>query len=416
MLFVLNFLRIQGQNPSSELAPDALILQEPDFFNRASVEYKNGQLFLKNDTENFGIQLISKGSIILQNDDLTGRMFLHDDGSFQLGVSSNSFGKIGKLDIYHSSNAASPHLNLVETAVNASSRLTFLNDNTPAVNWTLAARFQPEDEKFGMYLSGEERLLYSEADSTWSFLGNLSFDGTSLVLNHDGHHDGAEIRLKNSNGDQRVSILATPTVENPGGWVALHNSQNERTVVLQADDDDDGAKLVMSKGDGITKLILDADYENTGFSRVQTDELQLTGGSDFAEGFEVRSAIVLEPGMLVSIDPTTEGGLTISRQQYDRTVAGVISGAKGIRPGMVMGQSGTVADGRHPVALAGRVYVQATEQNGRIRPGDLLTTSDEPGKAMRASLEGGRAFGAIVGKAISSMDDDGFVLVLVNLN
>jgi hypothetical protein len=54
-------------------------------------------------------------------------------------------------------------------------------------------------------------------------------------------------------------------------------------------------------------------------------------------------------------------------------------------------------------------------QGGRIRPGDLLTTSDHAGLAMRAG-DPARANGAILGKAMSSLDaGTGLVLVLVNL-
>jgi hypothetical protein len=79
-----------------------------------------------------------------------------------------------------------------------------------------------------------------------------------------------------------------------------------------------------------------------------------------------------------------------------------------------MGQEGTL-DGDISVAIAGRVYVRATSSNGAIRPGDLLTSSDRPGIAMKAT-DPARSMGAVIGKAISSLEDgDGLVLTLVNL-
>jgi hypothetical protein len=53
-----------------------------------------------------------------------------------------------------------------------------------------------------------------------------------------------------------------------------------------------------------------------------------------------------EPGLIVSIDPEHPGKLVPSALQYDKRVAGVISGAGGVRPGMLMGQRGSVADGQ----------------------------------------------------------------------
>ena len=52
---------------------------------------------------------------------------------------------------------------------------------------------------------------------------------------------------------------------------------------------------------------------------------------------------------------------------------------------------------------------------GAIRPGDLLTTSDKAGHAMKAANHE-HAQGAILGKAMTGLTDDtGFVLVLVTL-
>ena len=46
------------------------------------------------------------------------------------------------------------------------------------------------------------------------------------------------------------------------------------------------------------------------------------------------------------IDAENPGKLKISEKSYDRCVAGIISGAGGINPGMIMGQSGTIAANR----------------------------------------------------------------------
>ncbi|MCA1817772.1 MAG: hypothetical protein LC746_15520, partial [Acidobacteria bacterium] len=152
--------------------------------------------------------------------------------------------------------------------------------------------------------------------------------------------------------------------------------------------------------------------------------LEIQGGADLAESFEVENAEAaaaaggggeIKPGLLVSIDPARAGRLIVSSRAYDRRVAGVISGAGGINAGMVMGQNGAAADGNRPVALSGRVYCWADASNGPIRPGDLLTTSSRPGYAMRVT-NNRRARGAIVGKAMTGLKSgSGMVLVLVTL-
>jgi hypothetical protein len=147
----------------------------------------------------------------------------------------------------------------------------------------------------------------------------------------------------------------------------------------------------------------------------RTTTLQITGGADLAESFEVNGAQPVEPGMVVAIDAENPGQLRIADRAYDRTVAGVVSGAGGVQPGLTLQQEGTLAIGSHPVSLTGRVYVLADASYGAISPGDLLTTSDTRGYAMRVS-EYEQAQGAILGKAMTSLEQDkGLVLVLVTL-
>jgi hypothetical protein len=146
--------------------------------------------------------------------------------------------------------------------------------------------------------------------------------------------------------------------------------------------------------------------------------LEITGGADLSEQFEIHtreSELIASPGMVVSIDPENPGHLVVSNKAYDRKVAGIISGAGGVNAGMLMGQKGSEADGSSPVALTGRVYCRSDASYGSIEPGDLLTTSDTQGHAMKVN-DYDSAQGAILGKAMTSLDQGrGLVLVLVTL-
>ena len=143
--------------------------------------------------------------------------------------------------------------------------------------------------------------------------------------------------------------------------------------------------------------------------------LEITGGSDIAEPFEIREAANIKAGMVMAIDPENPGKLRISDRAYDRRVAGVVSGAGGVNPGMRMQQKGSPADGATPIALTGRVYCWSDASRGSIEPGDLLTTSETPGHAMKVT-DYARAQGAILGKAMTSLEKgQGLVLVLVTL-
>jgi hypothetical protein len=146
---------------------------------------------------------------------------------------------------------------------------------------------------------------------------------------------------------------------------------------------------------------------------VVTPVLQITGGSDLVEGFEA-AGCPCEPGTVMALDDDGSGRLAPATAPYERRVAGVVSGAGGVAPGIRMGQEGRLA-GDLPVAIAGRVYVRATDENGAIHPGDLLTTSSRAGYAMRAT-DPARLTGAILGKAAGALEGgEGLVLTLVNL-
>jgi len=87
----------------------------------------------------------------------------------------------------------------------------------------------------------------------------------------------------------------------------------------------------------------------------------------------------------MTIDSDQPGMLRIATEEYDRCVAGIVSGAGGIKPGVLLAQEGSVASGEHPIAMAGRVYCLADASHGSIRAGDLLTTSSTPGHAMKVT-------------------------------
>ncbi len=147
---------------------------------------------------------------------------------------------------------------------------------------------------------------------------------------------------------------------------------------------------------------------------LSTTVLTIRGGADVAEPFEMTKPDELEPGCVVVIDEEHPGQLAMSRTAYDTKVAGIVSGAGGVKPGLRLHQDG-VLEGDHHVALSGRVYVKADASSGAIKPGDLLTTSDTPGHAMKVSQHG-EAQGAILGKAMTGLDSGtGLVLVLVTL-
>jgi hypothetical protein len=135
-------------------------------------------------------------------------------------------------------------------------------------------------------------------------------------------------------------------------------------------------------------------------------------GADCAEDFDIAADTEIGPGTVMVL--TEDGALQPSQDAYDKKVAGVISGAGDYRPGLILGRRDS-SQGRMPLALMGKVYCKADAQYGPIEVGDLLTTSQTPGHAMRA-LDPLKAFGAIIGKALRSLKaGHGLIPILVAL-
>ena len=238
---------------------------------------------------------------------------------------------------------------------------------------------------------------------------------------------GGKVRINTFDDDAQLNLASTNEMQlkliNPGStgaaWrIGVANEDwlagDGKLVFSKTASSGDAAMVITPAGNvGIGLTTPSRTLHVNGTTR--TNILEITGGADLAEPFDIANEKYLEPGTVVAIDIAHAGRLKISENAYDKTVAGIISGAGGIQPGMVMGQDGTIANGKHPVALTGRVYCRVDATYGVVRPGDLLTTSNTPGHAMKVT-DHDKAQGAIIGKAMSSLEEgQGLVLVLVSL-
>ena len=145
--------------------------------------------------------------------------------------------------------------------------------------------------------------------------------------------------------------------------------------------------------------------------------VQVTGdiflpGADCAEQFDIATVDGIEPGTVMVIND--QGALAPSQQAYDKTVAGVISGAGKFKHGIVLDKQ-LNGDSRMPLALLGKVCCKVDAGWGPIKVGDLLTTSPTVGHAMKAE-DREKAFGSVIGKALSPMNSGrGLMPILIAL-
>jgi hypothetical protein len=134
--------------------------------------------------------------------------------------------------------------------------------------------------------------------------------------------------------------------------------------------------------------------------------------ADCAEDFDIHRAEDVAPGTVMVLDG--DGALRASRTAYDKRVAGVISGAGSLRPGIILDRQ-TTDGNRMPIALLGKVYCMIDADYSAVEVGDLLTTSPTIGHAMKAS-DPALAFGAVIGKALRPIAlGRGLIPVLVSL-
>jgi hypothetical protein len=115
---------------------------------------------------------------------------------------------------------------------------------------------------------------------------------------------------------------------------------------------------------------------------------------DVAEEYEVDDASIAA-GDVVKFK-AGKGNLLVDRaggenQSYDEAVIGVVS----TEPGLYLKDWESKKQHGRPIALAGRVPVKVSLENGPIRRGDYLTTASKPGYAMKSTKAG-----MIVGRAM----------------
>jgi hypothetical protein len=282
---------------------------------------------------------------------------------------------------------------------------------------------------FGFGIQGASMQIHtdlSSSDVTFGFGSSASLTETMRIkgTGRVGIGTPAPAAQLHTVGGPFASQVRFESADTAGTWTNIVNTSaggHQWSLVSTGSGNAEGPGKLLIRNQTAGTTVLTAESNGD----VTVSVLEITGGSDIAEPFNVNSDPVaaadersnaVAPGMVVCIDPQRTGELKLCSSANDRTVAGVISGAGGVKPGMLLRQSRTVADGRHPVALTGRVYCWVdADAGGPVKPGDLLTTSGTPGHAMKVS-DRVQAQGAVLGKAMSSLNSGtGLVFVLVTL-
>ncbi|PWT74181.1 MAG: hypothetical protein C5B46_04465 [Proteobacteria bacterium] len=332
------------------------------------------------------------------------------DGSGAIEAGGNQLGN-GKLSLKNLNDDPVVFLSAESCSLTVGCKSTFDKDNT-------AGQISVCNKE------GVETAVLNGANGRLT-LGGQGVDGDIIIKNDS---DLETIKIFTANGDSaggKISVcngkgVKTAELNGLNGSLTLGGQGVNGDIVIKNDQDSEAFRIVSSGnitlgGPGVNgEIVLKNDND--------IETIKITGSvgdieflnADLAEEFDVAPCALSEavPGMVVVLDE--EGRLVPCAQPYDSSVVGILAGAGSYRAGIVLDKRS--APGRRPVTLIGKAFCWVDAQRDPVRAGDLLTTSANPGYAMRAASHR-RAAGAVVGKALRPLPcGTGLIPVLVKPN
>ena len=261
----------------------------------------------------------------------------------------------------------------------------------------------------------------------------IGLNGNTADLYIGGNGQAGDINVRNKAGNLTIALDGEAGRAQVGGGTkdgqlaVMDGATHERITLLGADGSiklrDPGSSPTIGLNGSNGDIIVGAngqagriDVRNGANARLitldgETGDIQLAN-ADCAEEFALAADQMAEPGTVMVLDD--DGKVCQCSCSYDTRVVGVVSGAGGFKPGIVFDRRQGEHD-RRAIALMGKVYCLVTAEAAPIRVGDLLTTSDVPGHAMKV-LDPSRAFGALIGKAMAPLASGrGLIPILIAL-
>ena len=249
-------------------------------------------------------------------------------------------------------------------------------------------------------------------------------EGTRYGVHGKSGSGSAVFGEQTADGDGVTGLSQTGTgVFGEGEQHGVHGKSGKgRAVLGENTAGGDGVAGISSSGTGVaaisdtgTALYASSTSGRAGYFH---GHIEVTGeirmlGADCAEEFTAPEGVAA--GSVMVIDQA--GGLAVSSGPYDRRVAGVVAGAGSYKPALILDGAGEAGRGRvrQPISLMGKAYCLVDAREAPVSVGDLLTTGNAPGCAMRAS-DRDRAFGAVLGKALAPLrEGTGLIPILVAL-
>jgi hypothetical protein len=243
-------------------------------------------------------------------------------------------------------------------------------------------------------INGDVILYPAGGDQADGNTASISLDAGNGSIRAGANGTHGDILLFPDSGNRADTNTATISLDAGGGNIRVGANGVDGDILLyptNGDRSDDSTATIHLDGE-------DGDI--------------ILRNADCAEDFDIGVTGEVEPGTVMCVNE--DGKLHPSSRPYDRSVAGVLSGAGDHRPAIVLDRRRQDGN-RMPVAMVGKTYCRVDANFAPIRVGDLLTTSPTRGHAMKA-IDPIQAFGSVIGKALGALDDgQGLVPMLVAL-
>ena len=268
-------------------------------------------------------------------------------------------------------------------------------------------------------VSSDEINLGAISGTGISHTTELNAEGQQIVqslVNQGENGVDDQLALKDEEGTNYGSITIdddfepdTVNTQSLSDVLSVGNSAGSNSINMNQNDIDSADRLTAETGigAGVTDATRDSQL-GTGTVVYADGDIEVTGnirgsGGDVAE--IVASDETLEKGEVASVK--SNATVTESTQRYSTKAIGIVS----TEPGVILAKNKTGSK----IALTGIVPVKTTVSNGKISPGDLLTTSSKPGTAMKCKKTS-KCEGAIVGKSLEGAEQNGKVKAIVTLD
>jgi hypothetical protein len=231
------------------------------------------------------------------------------------------------------------------------------------------------------------------------------FLGQNSMLDIGGLNKAGNVNIKDSSGKDVLKFDGNGKVWMLNESKPVITFSKDGNISLGGNGLVDGSITLKTK-DEKSGIVVDANHHQISMFKNDKATITMSGDSgdilfhnaDCAEEFDISESENAQPGTVMVFDNGDK--LVESKKAYDKRVAGVISGACNLKPGIVLGKKQSHSK-RAPLAILGKVFCKVDASKSSVDVGDLLTTSNVPGHAMKATNRS-RAFGSVIGKALQS--------------